>query len=274
MTVSIGVTGGSGTPTGSVALSTSSGGFVAAKELDGSGNASFTIPAYTFVASGTVTLTARYSGDPTYAATSATATVTVNYIPPPGFTIGKITSPSVKIANAGASVPVNVPVSSTSGYAGTVTLSCTLTGSPVGASSGALPGCTAGGAVTLSASQTSATGTVTVTTPSAVGALTYPKPSNGKGWMGAGGGMVLALLVFFGIPSRRRSWRAMLGMLVLLAVLGSLSACGSGTGGGYGGGGNGSSGVAAGTYTFTVTGTGNPNVNPAPGGQTFTVQVN
>jgi len=66
----------------------------------------------------------------------------------------------------------------------------------------------------------------------------------------------------------------MLGMLVLLVALGSLSACGSGMGGGGYGGGGGSNAVSPGTYTFEVTGTGNPAVNPAPGGQAFTVKVN
>lgn len=276
LNVSVTVAGASGTPTptGQVTLSTSSGGFAAAQNLNASGDANFTIPMDTFTASGSVTLTARYSGDSVYASASNSATVSVNYIQPPTFTIGKIASPSVSIANAGASLPVSVPVSTSNGYVGTVTLTCTLIGAPVGASSGSLPGCMVGGPVTLSASQTSATGTVTVTTPSAVGALAYPKLGNGKGWMGAGGGAVLALLVFFGIPARRRSWRAMLGMLVLLAALGSLSACGnSGMGGGYGGGGN-SNLVAAGVYSFEVTGTGNPAVNPAPGGQAFAVSVN
>lgn len=274
LNVSITVAGTGITPTGTVVLSASNGGFTAAQQLSASGTAAFTIPMETFTASGSVTLTARYSGDSVYAAATGTAAVTVNYIQPPTYSVGAIASPSVPIANAGASIPVNVPVSTSNGYAGTVTLSCTLIGSPVGASSGALPGCTPGQAVTLSASQTSATGTVTVTTPSAVGALAYPKLGNGKGWMGAGGGAVLALLVFFGIPARRRSWRAMLGMLVLLVALGSLTACGNGMGGGgYGGGGN-NSGVAQGTYTFEVTGTGSPAVNPPPGGQKFIVQVN
>ena len=67
---------------------------------------------------------------------------------------------------------------------------------------------------------------------------------------------MLALLVFLGIPARRRGWRAMVGMLGILFALGGLAACG---GGGSGGGGSGNSdpGTASGSYTFTVTGTGN-----------------
>jgi hypothetical protein len=89
--------------------------------------------------------------------------------------------------------------------------------------------------------------------------------------MGAGGGAVLAFLVFLGIPARRRSWRSMLGAMLLMAVLGSLAACG-------GGGGPSTTttidpGTSAGSYVFTVTGVGTPAVSPAVT-ETFTVVVN
>jgi hypothetical protein len=88
---------------------------------------------------------------------------------------------------------------------------------------------------------------------------------------GAGGGAALACLILLGIPARRRSWRSMLGLLVVMAALGGLSACNSG--GSSSGNSTSSSGTAAGTYTFTVTGTGNPSVTPVPT-TTFTVTVN
>jgi trimeric autotransporter adhesin len=59
-----------------------------------------------------------------------------------------------------------------------------------------------------------------------------------------GGGAALALLVFFGIPARRRSWRAILGVLLFGAIVGIGIGCGSS------GGHNGSN-----NYTVTVTGT-------------------
>jgi hypothetical protein len=127
--------------------------------------------------------------------------------------------------------------------------------------------------VNLTSTNTSEPLTFTVTTTAAgVAALTYPNVhGNGKGWLGTGGGVVLALLAFFGIPARRRSWRQMLGLLALVAVLGGLSSCG-------GGGGSGTTttpdpGTSAGTYTFTVTGVGNPSVSPTVS-TTFTVTVN
>jgi hypothetical protein len=82
---------------------------------------------------------------------------------------------------------------------------------------------------------------------------------------------VLALLVFLGIPARRRSWRQMLGVLVMMAALGSLASCGGGSIGGSGG--SGIAGTTPGSYVFTVTGTGNDSANTT-GTAKFTVTVN
>jgi hypothetical protein len=95
----------------------------------------------------------------------------------------------------------------------------------------------------------------------------------GKGWLGAGSGAVLALLIFFGIPARRRSWRSMLGVLIAFAALGVLSSCGGGNSGGGGGGGQNDPGTTAGAYTYTVTATPTPSVSPTVT-TTFTVTVN
>jgi ABC-type glycerol-3-phosphate transport system substrate-binding protein len=61
----------------------------------------------------------------------------------------------------------------------------------------------------------------------------------------------------------------MLGLLLLMAALGGLTACGGHstlTG-------SGNSGTTAGSYTFTVTGTGGPSVTSAPT-TTFTLTIN
>jgi hypothetical protein len=164
-------------------------------------------------------------------------------------------------------------VSSSLLYSGTVTLSCALTTYPNGAVY--LPSCafTGGSTVTLSGTTTSGTATATVSTTAATSELVYPKmPGKGRGWLGAGGGAALALLIFVGIPARRRNWRQMLGALVVMVALGSMAGCSSVSGGG-------STppppnpGTTAGNYTFTVTGTGNPVVTPAPT-TTFIVTVN
>jgi hypothetical protein len=70
-------------------------------------------------------------------------------------------------------------------------------------------------------------------------------------------GTALACILLLCIPARRRSWRAMLGMIALLFILASgVVACGGGgSGGGGGGGGGGNPGTTAGSYVITVTGT-------------------
>jgi hypothetical protein len=89
-----------------------------------------------------------------------------------------------------------------------------------------------------------------------------------------GSGAILALMMFFGIPARRRSWRAMLGMLLLITALGSLAACGGGSGGSSGGGGGTSDpGTASGKYVFTVNATGG-DAAKTTASTTFTVTVN
>jgi subtilase family serine protease len=184
------------------------------------------------------------------------------------FTLAATTPAAIGQGSSGNST---VTVSSTTLYAGTVTLSCALTSSPTGAVD--LPSCSAANpSVTLSSATTTVTTTFTVSTTAAVAGLVHPNvPGRGRGWAGAGGGAVLAFLLFLGIPARRRSWRSMLGVLVVMVALGSLSGCG-------GGGGGGSTtppnpGTTAGVYTFTVTGTGSPSVSPIPSA-TFTVTVN
>jgi hypothetical protein len=204
---------------------------------------------------------------------TSTVNVTVTSAVAPTFTISA-TSPSSAVS-PGTNATSTVTVTGTGGYPGSVALTCTLTGSPSGASD--LPSCsiTSGSPVTVNSNGTpSAPATATVTSTAATADLVYPKVGKGKGWLGAGSGALLALLVFFGIPARRRSWRAMLGILIAMAALGVMSSCG---GGGSSGGGGGTTpsnpGTTAGTYTFTVTGTGTPSVGGTPAG-TFTVSFN
>jgi subtilase family serine protease len=275
LNVTVTVSGASGTPAGTVALTaTNTSEYSSEQTLSAGGTATFTIPANTFTSTGTATLTAIYSGSSTYATSSNTASIviTAGTAPPTGtFTLAAITSPAA-IA-PGATASATATVSSSNGYAGTVTLSCALTAEPAGATN--LPSCSPTGTITLSATATSGNTTLSVTTtPATVSALelpnpALPKPARGNGLLGTGGA-VLALLFFFGIPTRRRSWRAMLGMVALLVTLGSLAACG-------GGGGTTKTtipGTTAGTYTFTVTPQGSPAPTSAAATQTFTVTVN
>jgi subtilase family serine protease len=268
-------------PTGTVTLT--SGSYTSgAQTLASSGSCtaaacSITIPANTLSGSSggaSDTITATYSGDGTYQSGSGTASVTVTE------SSFSLTQTPIAVSPAtiapGASSTATVTVTSVAGYVGSITLTCSLQ-STTAASGGDGASCSGGSTpVTISSSGTVSGSPVVFTigtTAPSTASLVYPKLP-GKGWMGAGGGAVLALLVFFGIPARRRSWRQMLGVVMLLAALGCLSACGGGgSSGGGGGGGQTDPGTLAGTYTFQVQGTGTPSVTPAVS-TTFTVTVN
>jgi hypothetical protein len=209
------------------------------------------------------------SGTTTYSGTMpannciVTATVTQSV-----FSLAATTPAAV---NPGAPATSTITVSTANGYAGTVTITCALTSYPPGATD--MPTCSNGNAtVTLTSTTATGTATFTVGTTAASASLVWPQLGPGRGWDGAGSGAILALLVFLGIPAKRRSWRSLIGMLVLIVALGSVAACG---GGGGGGGSTGPSnpGTTAGTYTFTVTGTGSPSITPIPT-TTFTLTVN
>jgi hypothetical protein len=265
VTVAAGTSGGA-TPTGTVTLA--GGGYASSAGTLSSGAYTFSVPANSLTA-GADTLTVTYSGDSTYATATGTSTVTVTAATSAtgAFSISA-TSPAA--VTAGSSGSSTITVTASGSYAGTASLTCTLTNSPSSAVDP--PTCTLSPtSVTLSTSSTSGTVTAAIATTAAstttpVTDLARLRPK-GTGWMG--GSAVLALLVFFGIPARRRGWRSMLGALALVAALATLSGCGdfwqapSGDTAG---------GTTSGTYTFTVTGSGSPAVT-APTA-TFTLTVN
>jgi len=261
LTVTGAVAGTGGTAAGTVILT--GGGYTSAAATLSGGLYSIAIPAAS-LASGTDTLTVAYTpaSGSGYAAATGTATVTVTASV---FTVAA--SAPAAITAPGGSTTSTVTVTAANGYAGTVTVTCALTSE---ASQGDIspPTCSVGGGtVTLSSGTTSGTAQVTVNSTAATGELVYPKLGGGKGWLGAGGGAVLALLMFLGIPARRRSWRTMVGMLVLMVMLGSLAGCGGG------GSTTTPTGTTPDTYTFTVTATGSPAVTPTPS-TSFSVTVN
>jgi hypothetical protein len=268
LNVTVQVTGSGVTPTGTVTLigGTFNSG---AQTLGTAGCAAgscvtITIPANSLGAP-TAQLIANYSGDANYASGTGQTSVTVTAS---AFTLAATPPASI---SPGATATSTITVSSSSSYSGTVTLSCVLT-SPTNLAEPPTCAATSGSStVTMTSGTASGPGSVTVSTSPATAALVYPKlPGKGRGLFGAGSGALLAMLLFLGIPARRRSWRSMLGILVLMAALGSLAACGGGSSGGST---TSNPGTTAGTYTFTVTGTGNPTVTPAPT-TTFTVTVN
>lgn len=263
VTATVASTSGSGaTPGGTVTLS--GGGYTSSAQTLVAGAFTFTIPANS-LSVGSDTLTVTYSGDSNYSTNTGTASVTVSAAGSGTFTLSASTTTAVA---PGTSATSTITATATNGYTGTATLSCALTSSSP--SSVTDPPTCSLSATTVDFS-TNSTGNVTATvaTTAATTGQLVPHDGRGKGWLGAGGGAVLALLAFLGIPARRRSWRAMVGALVLIAALGSLSGCGDFW---QAPGGNTSSGTTAGTYTFTVTGTGTPAVTAVT--TTFQVTVN
>jgi len=255
LNVTAAVTGTGPQPTGTVTLS--GGGYTSPAQTLVGGSYTFVIPANS-LSLGTDTLTVSYSGDGSYSSGAGSATVTVTG---PAFALAATTPAAI---NKGGTATSTITATSSTGYSGTITLTCALTTSPTAAAN--LPTCsTAGGStITMAAGTASGSGSAKVTTTGTTAAMTRPPIG---GWAEAGSGAVLALLVFFGIPARRRGWRAILGAFVLLATLGSLAACGGG--GSKSGGG----GTTAGSYVFTVTGTGDDPAK-ATHTTTFTVVVN
>jgi hypothetical protein len=140
------------------------------------------------------------------------------------------------------------------GFSGAVALSCSVAFTATGTA----PTCSvAPASVTISGS-TPGTATLTVATTASTAALSYPR------FFAAGGGIALGCLLMFGVPARRRSWRRMLALVVLLAGMGALgmlglTGCGGSSNSG-GGGGGGTTGTPVGSYTVTVTGSASGNV--------------
>jgi len=252
--VSATVTGANGTPTGTAKVA--AGGYTSpAATLSSSGTVAFTIPADSLT-SGTATVTITYSGDSSYESSTGTATVTVIAST---YSLAASTPAAV---SPGATASSTVTVTSATNYSGAISLTCTATSTPANATN--VPTCAAGSTVAMTSGTASGTAALTITTAGNT-AMLHPL-QRGREWIGAGGG-VLAFLVFLGIPGRRRNWHAMVGGLVMLIALGSLSACG------------GSSKPAPltqttpGTYTFTVKGQGNDPAGTTES-TTFTLTVN
>ncbi len=161
----------------------------------------------------------------------------------PNFTLSA-TNPAA-IAPGGNAMST-ITATGTNGYAGSITIACTLTSSPNGATD--LPTCSGGaGTITLSSGTTTGQTTVTASTTAATSGSLAPVPSGRSGWFAAAGGsMMAAFLAFLLVPARLRRWSRYLSGMLLLAAVG-FTAIGCGGGGSSGGGGGG------GKLTPTVT---------------------
>jgi len=238
VTVTVAGVIGNATATGTVTLS--GGSYTSSAVQLSGGSASFTIPANS-LSLGYAIVYASYNGDSNYLASYSSESVYVTPALVPGISITGLAVTVAPGATTGNTSTITVTPSN--GFTGTVNLGCSI--SPTAASDPAT--CSfSSPSVTISGT-TAVTSTLTVTTTAASSsALTHPKLP-GEPWYAAGGA-TLACLLLFGIPARRRKWRALLGMLVFLAFLsGGFLACGGGSSGG------GNTGTTPGSYTITLT---------------------
>lgn len=252
-------------PTGSVTFS-DSGTAINTASINTEGEAEYTPPAAFSVGSHSVT--ASYSGDGSYNASTASAI---------GFTITKaaptvlITAPSNTV-DQGQSLTFTILVESNGvGLAPTGTVS--ISGGPSGTPTSA----------TLQAGvdpfHDTTVGIATITVPTTGVTSSALRPAHRKGfggWLPAGGAALCAVF-FFTIPARRRGWRKFMGLVVIGFVSLSLSAtigCGSSGNGSTGGGGGGGGGTGTvGTYTLKVSYAGDANYTSASGSTSFTVDT-
>jgi len=130
----------------------------------------------------------------------------------------------VTITSPGGSGTSIIAVDTLNGFSGTVNLTCTPPSSTT-----ALITCSVPASVTVSGSSTTTTLTINTTAPHAVlGTSSATNRSGGMGWFAASGGSMLAGVLVIGVPSRRRKYTAMFGM-VLLAFMVTGVGCGGGS---------------------------------------------
>jgi hypothetical protein len=199
-----------------------------------------------------VTFTPNDSTDYTTATDSVTLVVTAPVSP--SFALG---GTNVTLAPGAATENAStITVTPAGGFTGSVTLTAAITQSPAGVADAPTLSFGSTSPLTISSSNS---GTATLTIATTAATANAERPANPAARLRGAGGAALACVLFFLLPVRRRGWRNLLGIVVLLAALaGGLTACGGGTAAGGGGGGSGSGGGNPGTtpgpYTITITG--------------------
>lgn len=136
---------------------------------------------------------------------------------------------------------------SSSGFTGTVDLTCALQSSPTGATD--LPGCS------LHPPSVNLSGTTTGTSTIAISSTA---PSSGaliplRSVFGAAGGTALASILMLGIPTRRKPWQTVFNFLIIALAIAIAGVVGCGVTISRGDEGN-VGRTTSGTYVFTVTG--------------------
>jgi hypothetical protein len=172
--------------------------------------------------------------------------------PAPNPSFAMTTTPITAI-QAGTSSTSTITITPSGGFTGAVSLACSVSSSPSGAQN--IPTCTVDQSASISGTQ-SATATLTIktTAPSTTAHSQLPK-------LFAVGGEVLATTVLlFVFPIRRRRWQSLIGALVLVFLLNTVTGCGGTSKPITTGGGAVTPGTTPGNYTITVTGTSGTSV--------------
>jgi hypothetical protein len=203
------------------------------------------------LASGSNTLTATYPGDANYSGSTGAVNVTVSGSTggggtTPGFNVGSASS-TLSVSSSGQSAgPDTITVTPTNGFTGAVAMTCSL---PLNIGGGVSPTCSlSASSVTISgATAQQLTLTVNTTALSALQPMHAPGDHMLRRLLAGGGGLALCSVLLFGIPSKRRSWRSMLVVLLAFGVLGAIGCGGTST--------SSNNGTQPGTYAVTVTGT-------------------
>ena len=195
------------------------------------------------LAMGANSIVATYTGDSNFIGSGPSAPVTVTCSAGCSNGTGQTLSLSFSqttplgAISAGGTITSNISIGSGGGFAGAVNMTCTVTGT--NSADTKIPTCslnpaqvnvtaTAGGLTVL---------TINTTAPTKTAQLKLPKLFP---WYGTGG-TTLAIVLLFGLPSRRLRRRALLGLVLLLVTSAWVSGCGGGGGstGNPGGGGGG-----------------------------------
>ena len=159
---------------------------------------------------GAHSVSASYGGNLAYdASSSGTVGVSVS-----DFTISA--NPTTASATAGNQAMSSITVSTTDGFAGTISFSCAPSNTSVEISCGLLPG-----SVTLGGGTTSQSSQLTITT-------TAPHAASASLWLGS---ELLAAMVVLALPLQRRRKGVQLAAVLFLFASSGLS-CGGGGGGG------------------------------------------